>query len=286
MSINRTLVYLSPLQIALITWCWCGHCHNLCPSRYNSTWCHDRRCRTKSPASLRSVLGVSAQPLLWPGVSVWRQTQQEHTLWKQRTALQTFKLLHTPRQAFTTESNLSFSLTYSSTKDNQPTNQHNSSTTPTHTNLIHPNHSQINLAKQYQNMWEFRSSGMWSHTSRLLCTNVLKEHTAFIFKGWRGKIILPWQLREDIPSKYWENSTPVADFCSDLKKTTISSSSYTNKQKLLSWKHHSRQASPIVSKFTGMILTVRHFPVSCNTIFIHILTCMTFDILGPYILHH
>jgi len=127
-------------------------------------------------------------------------------------------LLHTPRQAFTSKSNLSFSLSYSSTKDNQPTNQHNSSTTPTHTNLMHPNHSQINLVKQYQNMWEFRSSGMWSHTSRLLCTIVLEEHTAFIVKGWRGKIILPWQLREDIPSKYWENSTPVIDVCSDLMK--------------------------------------------------------------------
>jgi hypothetical protein len=61
-----------------------------------------------------------------------------------------FILLCTPRQALTTESNLFSSLSYYCTKDKQPTYQHNSSTTLTH-NLMHPNYSQINLAKQYQN---------------------------------------------------------------------------------------------------------------------------------------
>jgi len=70
-----------------------------------------------------------------------------------------FKLLHTPREALTTESNLSYCLSYPSTKDKQPTNQHNSSTTLTH-NKMHPNQSRINLAKQYQIMCKFSSSGM------------------------------------------------------------------------------------------------------------------------------
>jgi len=109
-------------------------------------------------------------------------------------------LLHTQRYALTTESNLFSSLSYTSTKDKQRTNQHSSSTTVTH-NLMHPTQSQINLAKQYQTMWEFRSSGMWWCTGGLVCTNVLKEHTAFIFKGWRVKIILPWQWRENIQLK-------------------------------------------------------------------------------------
>jgi hypothetical protein len=105
----------------------------------------------KSPAPVWSVLGVSAQPLLWPGVPQWRKTQQEHILWNKEQRFCHFKLLRTPREALTAERKLSSSLSYSSTKDKQPTNQHNNSTTLTH-NLMHPKHSQINLAKQHQNM--------------------------------------------------------------------------------------------------------------------------------------
>ena len=52
-----------------------------------------------------------------------KNTTRTHSLKKKEQNFSHFKLLHIRRYALTTASNLSSSLSYTSTKDNQPTNQ-------------------------------------------------------------------------------------------------------------------------------------------------------------------
>jgi hypothetical protein len=100
------------------------------------------------------------------------------------------------------------SISYFTMNDNQPTNEHNSSTTLTH-NLMYPNQSQITLDKWCQNVWEFMS--FWNVTL-YLCTDVYQcfEGTHCLhLQRLKGQNHTPLAMKGKQSVKVLANSTPV-----------------------------------------------------------------------------